>query len=1336
MNAAGMRGAGRRWLLAATTIALLGVAASGSLSPQTAAAELPPLLWQSPKDGKPGGEGGRYDEPRGIGVEPASAGHLFVADTANNRIGELDVWGQFERTWGWEVVAAGPGDDSAIDETQRLTVSATAGTYKLRYFDASNAENNFVHIAVPIAFDAPAGAVQAAFTALAPLEPGDVVVTGGPGDAGGTSPYEIQFGGSYADTGIPDLTVVESTLSGGSGATVQIAQEGGSFEICVPSNGDVCQEGQGGGYGAGQFGGREGPLGGVAVDGNGDVYVFETVTGNFKEEESFRVQKFDNDGDFLLMWGGEVNKTTGADRCTKADVDGGDACGTGVSGIGEGEFASITAADVGNKIAVGPTGTVFVGDKERIQAFDPQGHYLGEVALPGETVRALAMDGAGNFHIVYAGKNHVRKLSPAGVEMASFKAESPTAVAVGTGGRVYVDEDPFGPFFPNQRRILGYEPNGTCFICAEDDFRATPATQPTGLATSTACGIPGEDLYSSYFGEGESFLRAYGPPPDPDVEGCEPPDVPPEIEDQYASAVGTDGATVRAEINPQFWPDARYYVEWGTGKCSEGGCQATQPTPPGLLLTNQVTNQGVKSAAISLSGLSPDTTYHYRFVAQSGGGGPVFGIDPDGEGPLGASVQDGEEGTFKTFKLPASPAGCANDPFRNGPGAFLPDCRAYEMVSPAEKANGDIVALTDAERNAAALNQSSSDGNKLTYSAYRAFGDPESAPISSQYIAGRGAAGWESAAISPPRGVNFLELVQSLNNQFKAFSDDLCEAWLLQTDPPLAPGAIEGFANLYRRDNCEPGAGGYDALTTVEPPTQEPRDYVPELQGVSTDGEHAIFRTRDKLTPDAPVLASGPDGLGIDLLYEAYGDGQLRFVCVRPNGSVVSAGCVAGTASGNAKRSYGREHAVDNAISDDGKRIFWSESTKGPGRLFVRIEGKRTLQLASNPAQYWGAAADGSLAIFTIGDLDKGEATLRRYDVGAEKAETIAGGVYGVMGASEDARRIYFGSGESLAAGASAGKPNLYYVDEAGGFHLIGILSAEDAGAVTVSSVTPLNIEPNRHTAQVTATGLHAAFMATASLTGHDSTDVQSGRPAAEVFHYDAESDALRCASCNPTGARPTGREIGGGTWAASQIPGAQTQLYAVPRVLTDDGARLFFESFQPLVANDTNGKADVYQWEEPGKGSCTQARPTYNPAAGGCVDPISSGQSPSDSTIADASPSGNDLFFATASSLLPGRDPDDLIDVYDARLGGGFPEPAPLPEPCQGEACQAPSPPPPEVTPSSSAYEGPGNPKATPRRRRCAKGKRAVRRGGKVRCVKRTKGQRKRSRRSGGARR
>ena len=93
------------------------------------------------------------------------------------------------------------------------------------------------------------------------------------------------------------------------------------FEICVPANGDVCKVGLEG-SGVGQFAG----IHGVAVDGNGDIYVVD--------RPNRRVQKFDSEGNFLLMFGGGVNQgpVHPGNLCTAQNIAEGDTCGAGTEG--------------------------------------------------------------------------------------------------------------------------------------------------------------------------------------------------------------------------------------------------------------------------------------------------------------------------------------------------------------------------------------------------------------------------------------------------------------------------------------------------------------------------------------------------------------------------------------------------------------------------------------------------------------------------------------------------------------------------------------------------------------------------------------------------------------------------------------------------------------------------------------------------------------------------------------------------------------------------------------------------------------------------------------------
>lgn len=756
---------------------------------------------------------------------------------------------------------------------------------------------------------------------------------------------------------------------------------------------------------------------------------------------------------------------------------------------------------------------------------------------------------------------------------------------------------------------------------------------------------------------------------------------------------------------------------------------------------------------VVLSGLEPGTTYHYHFVAQSSGGGPVFGVDH----------------TFTTFPVATHPASpCPNAALRTGPSAHLSECRAYEMVSPLDKENGEVNALeslyfgSNAKRFVSRLDQATPDGEGITYSATRAYGAPESAPWSSQYLASRDAkVGWQNRAINPPRS-NFPlngELGQEVT--YKAFSEDLCSSWFLQdTDRSLLPGAPGNAMNLYRRRNC--GKGGYELLTSVVPPGYSREEapsswYLPLIQGQIEDGTHSFVRANGALTPDA---APGKTYQLYETSEAPGGMAELRLISVLPDGSAADRHSTIGTAAGGLGDF--RSDNVQRAISEDGSRVFWSviiaDTSKKPvpsysggftpGELYLRANplaeasssgecdeaGKAcTLQLAGPDSVFWTADREGDTVIFQTGAQlfeaqieEEGEALLAT-------TTPIAAGVIGVMGASEDATRVYFTSKDALAPGAIAGKPNLYLHERGLEVRLVANLGSLDA---TQSDFVSLdNVKPGWRRARVSADGAHALFMSTTALTGHDNVDLNSSEPDSEVFLYDAQAGEgageLVCISCNPSGARPVGRRVDEGAtaaaldiWAAAELPGWESQSHA-SRALSEDGSFAYFESYQALVPADRNGAADVYEWRRAsGHGECEAlGAALYVPSSGGCLSLISSGESQQDSRFIDASADGRDVFFTTEESLFS-EDPG-LVDLYDARIGGGF-APRPSGSSCQGEACQGTATAPDGTTPASASFHGPGNQVQPTSARRCPQGKRKVRQAGRTRCVKPPKQKRK----------
>ncbi len=1031
----------------------------------------------------------------------------------------------------------------------------------------------------------------------------------------------------------------------------------------------LCQAGTGGDK-AGQL---DRPTG-IAVGPNGEVYVFERY--------NYRVQVFSQAGAFLRMFGGEVNKTSGADICTAADIAGGDECGAGIEGTGPSEFSiSALGGTRRDYIDIAPDGTVYVGDQDRIQKFDEDGNYLSSLPLPEPgPVGALALDPeSGDVYFSYARglfpANSYRLDENSGAVIYPLPATAPEAIAPAPGGTVYLTDDPVPGANstpednPHLLEIdgLGEEVESCCPSTSKDNEGIILPAATTNVVTAA-----GEaDLYVVHgsFGQNVAFVEVRGTPPDK----WPPPPVPPEINAQFASAVGSESAVLKAEIDPNFWSDTSYQLEYGTAPCSGGGCQVMPERQLGAGIVKKV----VTSDGVVLSGLEPGTTYHYRFVTESSGGGPVFGPDT----------------SFTTFALPKQVStNCPNQALRTGPSAALADCRAYEMVSPVDKLGADISVFISSDEKPARLDQGSASGEKITYSASTAFGDAPSGPYSSQYLSTRGEGGWSTTGISPPRNSgSVLTVFDALDAQFKAFAEDLSSGWVLQdSDLSLAEGSVPGFANLYRRDNL---GGPYEALTTTPPPTLKANLFVPELRGISADGKHAVFTVKDKLTPDAVASTA------INQLYESF-EGQLRLVSVKPNGSASTQDSTTGSYTGGIQDNRGDN--VAGAVSDDGRLIYWSEKS---GKLYVRVEGGETVAVSTGAGTFWTASPDGKGALFT----EAGK--LRRFDEQTRESTTlVASGVEGVMGASEDLSRIYFTSTSALVAGATAGQPNLYLHEDGEEPRFIATLPSQE---VPGDNTAPKNrlaaLKPLERLSRVTPDGATALFMTRGALTGAENLDRESGKAAAEVFRYDAETSKLTCLSCLPTGARPQAAELeitlgqSSGYLYAASIPGWEMQLHA-PRALSEDGKRAYFNSLNRLVLTDTNGRQDVYQWEAEGAGECTDNAPGFNPAHEGCISLISDGKGPAEAEFIDASVNGQDVFFFTETKLLP----QDVgqIDVYDARIEGGFPQPpAPAAE-CEGEACQSPISPPAEPSYASQGYQGPGNPKPAAKKAKKAKKK------------------------------
>jgi DNA-binding beta-propeller fold protein YncE len=742
-----------------------------------------------------------------------------------------------------------------------------------------------------------------------------------------------------------------------------------------------------------------------------------------------------------------------------------------------------------------------------------------------------------------------------------------------------------------------------------------------------------------------------------DVYGPEPPGVPTvpagseSVKDVTATSV-----TFSGEVNPRSEPfeeATSYSFEYGPcdtpTSCKSSPFVDSVPVPAGVLAANYEPDL----VSAHLQDLVAHTTYHMRLVAHNSRPG----------------VAEGEELVFVT----------------QAAGAFaLSDGRVWEMVSPANKYGALIQA-------ALGVSQASVSGSAITYLANAPIEaqPPGSSGSQVQALAGRGGTGWRSIDINAPHetapGV--------VQNEYPFFSGDLRFGMLQPSGAfvaSMSPEASEQTpfvrtnfvsgdpANLCTSSCFTPlvsGAPGFENVPagTAFGGNKETGGECtaggcgPAFVGASRDGSHIVLQYKW-----APLVEGAPPSS----LY-VWNGGRLSVLSILPDESM--AGATLGSPSGVVG-------IVRNAVSASGSRAVWSS---GPHLYLRDVVRGETVQLdavqggsgagALAPPVFQAAASDGSRVFFTdtqrltvdgTGPEDlyeceiveeAGELKCKLTDL-TERSSTEPSQVMGLIpGVSEDGSYAYFVANGGLSGVFAngrgetpvAGQPNLY-VRHAGVTRLVAVLSFGDARD-WATSTTDL-------TARVSPDGRWFSFVSDRPLTGYDNRDAVSGRRDSEVFLYHAGGiggDSLVCASCNPTGGRPYGAEndralegLGPGSLSVASIPTAGslpgwTSPFYQSRYLSNSG-RLFFDSVDGLVPQDTNSAEDAYQFEPTGVGDCTGTSVSFVVVSDGCVSLISSGTSKEGSAFLDASESGGDVFFLTTAQLSP-LDIDSAIDIYDA---------------------------------------------------------------------------------------
>jgi hypothetical protein len=782
----------------------------------------------------------------------------------------------------------------------------------------------------------------------------------------------------------------------------------------------------------------------------------------------------------------------------------------------------------------------------------------------------------------------------------------------------------------------------------------------------------------------------------------------PVITEESFSTVTATEATFTAEINPGGEP-AVYSVEYEPGVRIPERALPASSTPVGV--------------QVGITGLKAATTYSFRFLAHNEHG----------------SIE-GPPTSFTTL----SSGGAASQ--------TLPDNRGYELVSPAgslEVYDPDSEGLGEEDLQSNRPYRSAAGGNAVTYageppSSGEGGNGSEGSPFGNEYLAQRGphadGSGWELTDMTP--------LARNVESRYEAFSADLTTGIFYDPDgggqlPPLSEDAPPACHVLYARD----ATGGFTSLFTSKD-VQRSKFCGFEDEPISAGGNggtasvpaysQQLFATAAALTPES---------------IEAPGEGQYNLYDSSA-GQLSAVNVLAGQPEPNAvfggPTESPTEADLDNAISNDGSRVFWSAVERvgredRPTTLYVRENplstdaGTTQLDLAETGAsgpsgrgQFLAASADGSRVFFsdcnrlvegstaddsegcehitgffenelvhTGNDLYEYDFTKpaghRLSDLTIDRTDPHGADVQGLVAASPNGEYVYFVAEGVLAENqnhqgetAHAGQPNLYLIHAGSPPVFLATLSPEDydlqgfGGALQPAGDWRPALAAR--TAEVTPDGRNLVFQSKESLTNYDNATGE-GLHEIEVFLYSADSGRITCVSCSPSGAHVVAARHsspGRGTY----VPISLNNTF-MHRWVNEAGTDVFFDTAQPLVPQDTNGRVDVYEWEREGAGSCPAGVPS-----GGCIYLLSGGTSSDQSLLVDASASGSDAFFTTRGQLVP-QDRDDRVDVYDARVNGGFPETS---RACTGTGCQGVPPASPSfATPPSVTFDGIGNYGPTP---------------------------------------
>ncbi len=664
---------------------------------------------------------------------------------------------------------------------------------------------------------------------------------------------------------------------------------------------------------------------------------------------------------------------------------------------------------------------------------------------------------------------------------------------------------------------------------------------------------------------------------------------------------------------------------------------------------------------------------------------------------------------------PAFAAGvCPNEQLRiENRSTALPECRAYEQVTPTEKEGG---VFNEMERRMGPGPEGSPD--LLVNSTTAIDGAQNDETLGILYSTARVGSGWVTTPLAPPAAEYQEDDSQGDANPVASSLDVRSGVWLesLRSRPKnqvdffiTHPGApIEEIGPVTQPDSRSFANNGYELTSRLGF----------DQRGWSDDLSHFIYSQTNGHWPFDATKE------GDESLYEYVGTGNTdpMLVGVNDDGELIG-DC--GTTLGGIQVGSNRltNLSTHNAVSADGDTVFFTAdqcgSSPAADELFARVDNGQpdahTVAISepsvedcagcdtSQPenANFEGASVDGTKAFFvTEQPLLGGDHTnnIYEYNFSASPGERVlrvssgdstvsnpAAEVQGVVATSEGGSHVYFvahgvltTTPDSRGQVAQAGADNLYVFERdaeypAGRTAFIAELSQGDEAMWKPGGSVDL-----------TSDGRFLVFTSADDLTPDDTSTV------AQVFEYDAQTGSLARVSVGQDGYNDNGNT----DIAPASVVGAGGSVAA-------DGT-VFFESTDGLTPQALDHQVIGKKYE----GSVDDPESKFSLVYGnniyeyreGSVYLISDGQDVSLNgegeagvRLLGADESGEDVLFTTVDQLVP-ADTDTDIDIYDARVDGGIPAPL-VPRECSGEGCQGPLSAAPILLSPGSELQAGGNP-------------------------------------------